>query len=288
MALSKNAIIGIVAVAAVVIVGLIAVGAMSDSNDDSGSGYVTYYGNGGTFDGKESYDVANNIVQSNIFNREGYSFVSWNTSKDGSGTEYEIGSIASDGLKLYAIWEVEPLHVTSYNKMGVPSSISLKINDTTLDLYPYTSFYSPAKITAVSEIDDWRYDSETSSFMGTVDGKECMLKITVSGCDETSVSMEVVGGVPTVSFTASTDIGVTCSVQQKGVHYAGMGGKTTDDKEVYFTSDKDVKACMFTYEGHTFKEWNSKRDGTGTVYTVGQTVPFGTHIYAIWEENSSE
>ena len=286
MALSKNAIIGIVVVAAVVIVGggLIAVGAMSDSNDDSGSGYVTYYGNGGTFEGKESYTSNNNIVLNNLFTYEGHTFKEWNTSKDGTGTGYEVGSVASNGLKLYAIWKVEPLYVSSYSMTGLTVSLDLKINDTALGVL--TSFYSPAKITVVSG-SGWTYDSESSSFIGTVDGKEYMLKITISGCNPSSISMEVVGGVPTVSFTSSTDIGVTCNVQSKDVRYSGAGGVTSDNKDYYVSSDKSVKECMFTYEGHTFKEWNSKKDGSGTTYTVGQTVPWGTRMYAIWEENSS-
>lgn len=45
----------------------------------------------------------------------------------------------------------------------------------------------------------------------------------------------------------------------------------------------------FTYKGHTFKEWNTKADGTGISYSEEQLIESGINedlkLYAIWNEN---
>ena len=69
---------------------------------------VTYDGNGGT--GKTyvaSYNVGTQATAAdNEFTREGYTFVGWNTAKDGTGTGYSTAAVfdLSDNVTLYAQW----------------------------------------------------------------------------------------------------------------------------------------------------------------------------------------
>ena len=50
--------------------------------------------------------------------------------------------------------------------------------------------------------------------------------------------------------------------------------------------DKDVYDYLYERSGYTFKEWNTKADGTGTSYTDEQTINRSSNIalYAIWEK----
>ncbi len=70
---------------------------------------VTFDANGGKNAPKKltKKEGAAVILPQDIPNREGFEFVSWNTSKDGSGADYAAGSEYKDdkNLTLYAIWK---------------------------------------------------------------------------------------------------------------------------------------------------------------------------------------
>ncbi len=68
------------------------------------------------------------------------------------------------------------------------------------------------------------------------------------------------------------------------VTYNGNGG-TTSEGEITFTSTSEVvQACMFANGDYVFDNWNTKTDGTGTTYANGESVVYGTLLYAQWTE----
>ena len=105
--------------------------AQFDPNENRATA-VVYNGNGGTSETGgttigENYLVnkAFNILGEDAFEREGYTFVEWNTKADGTGTSFEAGAeVAADNLEgtawddvgktnnLYAIWEINKYTVT--------------------------------------------------------------------------------------------------------------------------------------------------------------------------------
>ena len=71
---------------------------------------VTYKANGGTgSDVAETYYQGDNVpVAANTFTRFGYIFSKWNTSADGTGTDYESGATITNisaNIDLYAQWK---------------------------------------------------------------------------------------------------------------------------------------------------------------------------------------
>ncbi len=60
----------------------------------------------------------------------------------------------------------------------------------------------------------------------------------------------------------------------------------TNTQEVIINQDFNLNKNTFTYKGHTFKEWNTKANGTGTSYTDEQLIEGGISedltLYAIW------
>lgn len=68
----------------------------------------------------------------------------------------------------------------------------------------------------------------------------------------------------------------------------GGTGVMNEQKFVYNTYQKITKNS-FTKTGYTFKEWNTKEDGTGISYADEQNIKLTENIklYAIWEENYS-
>lgn len=76
---------------------------------------LDYSGNGsdgGTAPATIAYqEAAEPTVLANPFTKTGYTFDSWNTAADGSGTEYDPGDTITMGtadVTLYAIWEAIP------------------------------------------------------------------------------------------------------------------------------------------------------------------------------------
>ena len=68
--------------------------------------------------------------------------------------------------------------------------------------------------------------------------------------------------------------------------YANDGTTRSDSQEVEESVSTPLKKNAFTRSGYTFKNWNTKADGTGTTYTDGQSVSLTNDItlYAQWDK----
>ena len=211
MTLSKNVSIALVAVVTVAVVGaaVIAVPGILDPVEEG----VTYDGNGGTTsDRKTSVKYTNDEAVINMFSYNGHTFVCWNTARDGSGTDYEVGDPVSEGMTLYAKWAESPLSVSSYScsTSGIDKDkVPFTINGRSLGLA--SQFYSPAIIVAEFGT-GWIYDEEGSMFTGYIGETTVILKIGITGCTEGSVISEVYDDHPRVGFKATDNIGVSISV----------------------------------------------------------------------------
>ena len=211
MTLSKNASIALVAIVAATVVGaaIVAVPGIMDPVEEG----VVYDGNGGkTSGGETSVSYTNDEAAINMFSYGGHTFVCWNTARDGSGTDYNVGDPVSEGMTLYAKWAESPLSVSSYScsSAGIDKGTpSFTINDKSLG--PMSQFYSPAIIVAEFGT-GWTYDEEGSMFTGYIGETTVILKIRITGCTEGSVISEVYNGLPRVGFEATDDIGVSIHV----------------------------------------------------------------------------
>ena len=84
----------------------------------------------------------NKTLSSNVFVRDGYSFVGWNTKEDGSGVSYsdeaviKLDSVENSLLNLYAQWEEGPGYViNNYSSSEEDGYISLIPGNTSLEDY---------------------------------------------------------------------------------------------------------------------------------------------------------
>ena len=71
----------------------------------------------------------------------------------------------------------------------------------------------------------------------------------------------------------------------EGVIYDGNGGKTTAGEDTLKTNELVVKGNSFIKDGSDFVSWNTKADGSGTVYNEGDSVKSGTKLYAQWDSS---
>ena len=75
-----------------------------------------------------------------------------------------------------------------------------------------------------------------------------------------------------------------------GVNYYGNGGQTSDGKTVFGLTSHTVFQNLFTKDDARFDSWNTKSDGTGTIYHPGDNIDYrdgsSVRLYAIWDEGA--
>lgn len=97
-----------------------------------------------------------------------------------------------------------------------------------------------------------------------------------------AVAMAVIGGIVAgaVLLGDSDDDPVS-----KGVIYYGNGGVDEKGRDVYGFTESTVMESFFTRENYLFSSWNTKADGSGQTYAVGQSIDYGdgkVRLYAQW------
>ena len=66
--------------------------------------------------------------------------------------------------------------------------------------------------------------------------------------------------------------------EETGIVYHGNGGHLSDGDEKYSVSSDHATNCLFSNEGKAFKSWNTKPDGSGTIYKTGDKVDYNGTI----------
>ena len=71
------------------------------------------------------------------------------------------------------------------------------------------------------------------------------------------------------------------------IHYDANNGNAigiTEDQDGISGAEITIRECGFTFANHTFKEWNTAADGSGTSYNPGNTITLSGNmtLYAIW------
>ena len=218
----------------------------------------------GTMDDMSFIINDNLTLTANKYTKEGYTFKEWNTKADGTGTPYADGKVLQNmpkgSLTLYAQWERNK-YTISYEFVSEknPDGISVP-EDITVE---HGSKADDPKITAP---ENWTFD-------GWYTDKKCTQKF--------DFNTEITGNINLY--------GKWSPIVYK-IHFdANTGTGTMDDMSFIINDNLTLTANKYTKEGYTFKEWNTKADGTGTPYADGkvlQNMPKGSlTLYAQWERN---
>ena len=205
-------------------------------------------------------------IGANGWTVDGYTFIGWATSPDGSGARYAPGArwTANGTLTLYAQWTPGQAGLT-YDGNGATGGktdpqtgktdekINVRDNGFTRDGYMFVTWNTQAdcKGKAVDPGDEW-----------TLQGSG-----TLYAC--------WAGTAQTLAYHGNGATGGNTAVQS---------GKTGDELT--------TNANGFTRDGYTFVRWDTAKDGSGTAYGEGKNgvsqyvmKPAGNDLYAIWKAN---
>lgn len=240
---------------------------------------LTYHGNGATGgntaaqSGKTGDELTTNA---NGFTRDGYTFVRWDTAKDGSGTAYGEGkngvsqyTMKPAGNDLYAIWKANPASIVYRN--GYPNTTG-STPDTT---------GSTGDTVTVSQNG---FDRPGYTFTGWSTSKR----------GDPSLNP---GDKHTLEPGTTTVWAQWKANPAHLVYNSNIGSIGSETRTVDGVVDQTVKTIdnPFDRPGYTFSGWNTQADGKGKAYDPGadytltandKSTPKNTSVlYAQWTIN---
>lgn len=240
---------------------------------------LAYHGNGATGgntaaqSGKTGDELTTNA---NGFTRDGYTFVRWDTAKDGSGTAYGEGkngvsqyTMKPAGNDLYAIWKANPASIVYRN--GYPNTTG-STPDTT---------GSTGDTVTVSQNG---FDRPGYTFTGWSTSKR----------GDPSLNP---GDKHTLEPGTTTVWAQWKANPAHLVYNSNIGGIGSETRTVDGVVDQTVKTLgnPFDRPGYTFSGWNTQADGKGKAYDPGadctltandKSTPKNTSVlYAQWTIN---
>ena len=212
---------------------------------------LTYHGNGATGgntaaqSGKTGDELTTNA---NGFTRDGYTFVRWDTAKDGSGTAYGEGkngvgryTMKPVGNDLYAIWQANPANIRYRDDWGATGST------------PDTTGVTGQNVTIAQN----GFTRPGYTFTGWARDRR------------TDPSLQP-GGRYTLT-PGTTTLWAQWKADPAHLIYNSNSGSTSQTRRTDGVVDQTltVIANPFTRSGYTFTGWNTQADGRGKAYAAG-------------------
>ena len=212
---------------------------------------LTYHGNGATGgntaaqSGKTGDELTTNA---NGFTRDGYTFVRWDTAKDGSGTAYGEGkngvgryTMKPTGNDLYAIWQANPASIRYRDDWGATGST------------PDTTGVTGQNVTIAQN----GFTRPGYTFTGWARDRR------------TDPSLQP-GGRYTLT-PGTTTLWAQWKADPAHLIYNSNSGSTSQTRRADGVVDQTltVIANPFTRSGYTFTGWNTQADGRGKAYAAG-------------------
>lgn len=238
---------------------------------------LTYHGNGAT-DGNTAAQSGHTgdelTTNANGFTRDGYTFVRWDTAKDGSGTAYGEGkngvgryTMKPAGNDLYAIWQANPANIRYRDDWGATGST------------PDTTGVTGQNVTIAQN----GFTRPGYTFTGWARDRR------------TDPSLQP-GGRYTLT-PGTTTLWAQWKADPAHLIYNSNSGSTSQTHRTDGVVDQTltVIANPFTRSGYTFTGWNTQADGRGKAYAAGngfrlvadaKSNPVNTSVlYAQWRIN---
>lgn len=238
---------------------------------------LTYHGNGatgGNTAAQSGHTGDELTTNANGFTRDGYTFVRWDTAKDGSGTAYGEGkngvsryTMKPAGNDLYAIWQANPANIRYRDDWGATGST------------PDTTGVTGQNVTIARN----GFTRPGYTFTGWARDRR------------TDPSLQP-GGRYTLT-PGTTTLWAQWKADPAHLIYNANTGSTSQTRRTDGVVDQTltVIANPFTRTGYTFTGWNTQADGRGKAYTAGngfrlvadpKSNPVNTSVlYAQWRIN---
>ena len=235
---------------------------------------VNFAANGGT--GTMEQAIVNQgdslVIPTSKFVRENYTFISWNTKEDGTGTNYAVGDILNPELTrelqgtmtLYAQWSINYYNLTFDKNTGEGDMSSIVVNQGDSIVIPNSTFTK----------EGYTFKNWNTKADGTG------VKYNPGDTFDTNTLTKILQG--DIVLFAKWD------ANKYVIQFNNnLGEGQMEDQEFTYDLGSSLNPNSFINTGYKFTGWNTKADGTGLAYTDGQEVEniltSGTVVlYAQW------
>lgn len=237
------------------------------------SNAVTFNQNDSQTDPIYADQISSNVASLTLFDtfsppfvNKGYTFSSWNTIPDGSGTQYNDGAsynFALGNMALYAQWV--PNHVTFFENASSTDSVSSIQNSSTLAPLTLFSDLSPNFSKVGYVFNGW---STSASGAGTAYSNGASYDFTLG-----SMSLYA-------QWTPAT----------YAINYAADGGTASASSASFTTGGGSITLPTASQSGYAFDGWYTAAQGGSLVGTGGAsfTPTSSMTLYAQWTASTSE
>ncbi len=214
--------------------------------------YITFDKNGGNYAPDDFSKVygESKTIGTRTPSRDGFTFVTWNTAKDGSGTSYKPGSVysANEDATLYAIWKGKSIQINLNANGGTFSGsnyMSVVYGE------PYGELPAPER--TGYDFTGWHISSETG----------------------TPVTSETI-----VEVATSHRLVASWKVKVYTVTYNANGGKNTPDSQSKeYGRSITLRSDIPSREHYSFTGWYTAPDSSGTKYEPGTSYSANADLY---------
>ena len=183
--------------------------------------------------------------------KTGYNFKGWNTKTDGSGTTITANSIVTGNLTVYAQWEAKTYkisYISNGGKSCSPSYKNAKYGST------WGSLCTPTRTGY-----KFRYWNTKTNGSGS--------NITANSKVTENITVYAQWEPNSYRISFNSNGGTSCSPSYKISKYGSSWGIL----------------CSTSKTGYTFKQWNTRADGSGSNITASSKVTGDTTVYAQWQ-----
>lgn len=208
----------------------------------------------------------------NTFTYKGHTFKRWNTKANGTGTNYSDEQLIEGGinedLTLYAIWDEIQYKIT-FNGNGATSSSNNTVDwDLTYPTNGTVTFGDMGFSRDNYILDNWNTDQNGTGTKYSADLNDSITFDDIPFDGQYKITLYAQWKEETYTITFK----------------ANQGTGEMADLELVKNVSANLPKNTFTRNGYTFKEWNTKANGTGTKYSDEESISItkNTTLYAIW------
>ncbi|WP_319507750.1 InlB B-repeat-containing protein [uncultured Methanolobus sp.] len=220
---------------------------------------VTFNKNGGDVDASPTSDTADYGTSlaslPTVPTKTGHTFEGWNTESDGSGTSFTTATVVNSDITVYAVWKPISYTVT-FNKNG--GDVDASPTSDTADYGTSLASLPTVPTKTGHTFEGWNTESDGSGTSFTT--------ATVVNSDITVYATWQLA-IYTVTFDKNS---------------GDIDASPSSDTAEYGTSLASLPTAP-TKTGHTFEDWNTESDGSGTSFTTATIVNSDITVYAVWK-----
>jgi uncharacterized repeat protein (TIGR02543 family) len=193
--------------------------------------------------------------------RTGYDFTEWNTRVDGSGSVFDASTAVSASITVYAQWTVSPPPPGSH-------SVTFKKNDGTEANHAVKFVTPPADTVTDFPANPSRNGYDFGNWNTQADGSGSVFDASTTVSGNITVYAQWTGKTYTVTFMRNYAPDTALHVKTVTVPAATIAAGE-------FPGDP-------SRTDYTFGGWNTRADGSGSVFDASTTVRGNITVYATW------